>query len=132
MPDDRLERVRTRLDASPGLEEAVRRAVADGKVPEAAAAVIPPEDADAAGRDRERLERVVPSDALEAIVQRVGRPPLLVRNDTVELEPLVDFPRVAFLHRAAGSCHRPRASGDRRTQPPRPALPARVMRAGGW
>ncbi len=92
MADDRLERVRTRLNASPELEEAVRRAVADGKVPQAAAAVIPPEDADAAGRDRERLERVVPSDALEAIVQRVGRPPLVVRNDTVELEPLVDFP----------------------------------------
>jgi endonuclease G, mitochondrial len=92
MSDDRLERVRTRLNASPELEEAVRRAVAEGKVPEAAAAVIPSEAADAAGRDRERLERVVPSDALEAIVQRVGRPPLLVRNDTVELEPLVDFP----------------------------------------
>ena len=92
MPDDRLERVRTRLNASPELEEAVRRAVAEGKVPEAAAAVIPSKAADAAGRDRERLERVVPSDALEAIVQRVGRPPLLVRNDTVELEPLVDFP----------------------------------------
>jgi hypothetical protein len=75
MSDDRLERVRTRLNASPELEEAVR-AIADGKVREAAAAVIPPEDADAAGRGRERLERVVPSDALEAIVQRVGRPPL--------------------------------------------------------
>lgn len=35
---------------------------------------------------------IVPGDALEAIVQRVGRPPLLVRNDMVELEPLVDFP----------------------------------------
>lgn len=92
MPDERLERVRARLKASPELEEAVRRAVADGRVPEAAAAVIPPGGADAAGRDRERLESVVPSDALEAIVQRVGRPPLLVRNGMVELEPLVDFP----------------------------------------
>jgi DNA/RNA non-specific endonuclease len=92
MLEDRLERVRTRLNASPELEEAVRRAVADGRVPAAAAAVIPPEDAEAAGRNRERLERIVPSDALEAIVQRIGRPPLLVRNDTVELEPLVDFP----------------------------------------
>ncbi len=92
MPDERLERVRARLNASPELEEAVRQAVAEGRVPEAAAAMIPPEAADAAARDRERLERVVASDALEAIVQRVGRPPLLVRNDTVELEPLVDFP----------------------------------------
>jgi len=92
MPDDRLERVRTRLNASPELADAVRRAVAEGRVPEAAAAVIPPQGAEAAGADREPLERVVPSDALEAIVQRVGRPPLLVRNDTVELEPLVDFP----------------------------------------
>lgn len=92
MLDERVERVRTRLNASPELEEAVRQAVAHGEVPEAATAVISPEDADAAGRDHERLERIVPSDALEAIVQRVGRPPLLVRNDRVELQPLVDFP----------------------------------------
>jgi len=92
MPDDRLERVRARLNASPELEEAVRQAVANGQVSAAAAAMIRPEDAEAAGRDRERLESIVPGDALEAIVQRVGRPPLLVRNDMVELEPLVDFP----------------------------------------
>jgi endonuclease G len=29
----------------------------------------------------------------EAIVRRTGRPPLLVASNTVELEPLVDFPK---------------------------------------
>jgi endonuclease G len=89
MTGDRLERVRARLNASPELAEAVRRAIAEGKLP---AAAIPPGAAEAAASGRERLESVVGSDALEAIVQRVGRPPLLVRNDEVELEPLVDFP----------------------------------------
>jgi endonuclease G len=89
MPDDRLERVRARLDASAELTEAVRQAIAGGGPPGIA---IPARAAEAAASDRDRLESVVPGDALEAIVQRVGRPPLLVRNDTVELEPLVDFP----------------------------------------
>ena len=41
---------------------------------------------------RAPLESMAPVAALEAIVQRTGRPPLLIRNDKVELEPLDDFP----------------------------------------
>jgi endonuclease G len=89
--DERLERISARLAASPALADAVRRALAQGNVPEAAAAVIPAHQAEAVAQDRQPLERIR-TDALEAIVQRVGRPPLLVRNGTVELEPLVDFP----------------------------------------
>src|SRR4051812_12839304 len=92
MTEDRLEGVRARLANSPELEAAVRAAVAAGTVPGAARDVIPPEAADLLRSDREPLESVVPADALEAIVQRVGRPPLLIRNDTVQLEPLADFP----------------------------------------
>lgn len=92
MSEDRLENVRTRLAASPDLAAAVREAIVSGAVPEAAAAVIPPTAPDVLSADREPLESVVPVDALEAIVQRVGRPPLLVRNDAVELEALADFP----------------------------------------
>ncbi|WP_448625261.1 DNA/RNA non-specific endonuclease [Geodermatophilus sp. URMC 64] len=90
--EDRLEGVRARLANNPALEAAVRAAVAAGTVPAAARDVIPPEAPDLLEADREPLESVVPTDALEAIVQRVGRPPLLVRNDAVELEPLPDFP----------------------------------------
>ncbi|MDP5181594.1 DNA/RNA non-specific endonuclease [Blastococcus sp. BMG 814] len=92
MDESRLESVRGRLAASHALEAAVRRAIAEGTVPEAAAARIPEGVPARLEADREPLESVVPLDALEAIVQRVGRPPLLVRNATVELEPLVDFP----------------------------------------
>ena len=93
MPDDeRLERVMTRLRRSPQLADAVRKAVASRDIPEAAESQISDEDAEAVGSDRRPLEGVVPVEALEAIVQRVGRPPLLIRNDRVELEPLVDFP----------------------------------------
>ncbi len=42
--------------------------------------------------DRAPLESLMPVAALEAIVQRFGRPPLVVRNDKVVLEPLTDFP----------------------------------------
>src|SRR5687768_10333885 len=87
--DERLERVSARLAASPALADAIRRALAQGNVPDAAAAVIPAHQAEAVAHDRQPLERIR-TDALEAIVQRVGRPPLLVRNGTVELEPLVD------------------------------------------
>jgi endonuclease G len=91
--DDRLERVRGRLNASPALEEAVRKAIAEGRIPPGVAAHVAPESLEAAANDTERLEAVFDDPgALEAIVQRVGRPPLLIRNDAIELEPLDDFP----------------------------------------
>src|SRR3954447_25504107 len=90
--DDRLETVRARLAASPALEQAVREAVVAGSIPGAGPDVIHPEAPDLLGADRQPLESVVRPDALEAIVQRVGRPPLMIRNDAVQLEPLPDFP----------------------------------------
>src|SRR5215212_3646270 len=90
--DERVENVRTRLAASPALAEAVRAAVVTGAVPDAAREVIPPRAPDVLAADTEPLESVVPVDALEAIVQRVGRPPLLIHDDAVELEALADFP----------------------------------------
>jgi endonuclease G len=92
MTDDRLETVRARLNASPELEQAVREAVAAGTIPGLGSDVVRPEAPDVLTDDSQPLESVVRVDALEAIVQRVGRPPLVIRNDAVELEPLPDFP----------------------------------------
>jgi endonuclease G, mitochondrial len=92
MTNERLERVRSRLRSSPELAEAVREAIANREVPGTAAAEISQRAADAAASDRQPLESLVRIDVLEAIVQRIGRPPLLIRNDAVQLEPLVDFP----------------------------------------
>jgi endonuclease G, mitochondrial len=93
MTNKRLERVRNRLRSSPLLAEAAREAIATGRC-RAAAPEITDVAADAAAADRQPLESVVPTNVLEAIVQRIGRPPLLIRNDTVQVEPLVDFPPV--------------------------------------
>src|SRR3954453_14065132 len=92
MTDDRLETVRARLNASPELEQAVREAVAAGTIPGLGSDVVRPDAPDVLTDDSQPLESVVRVDALEAIVQRVGRPPLMIRNDAVELEPLPDFP----------------------------------------
>ncbi|MGY1709849.1 DNA/RNA non-specific endonuclease [Geodermatophilus sp. SYSU D00758] len=92
MTDSRLEGLRRRLAASPDLAEAVRTALAGGRLPSPFRDAVAEDAAEAVAADRRPLEGVVPTDALEAIVQRVGRPPLLVRDDAVELEPLADFP----------------------------------------
>lgn len=92
MADERLERIKSRLRSSPELAEAVRVAIAKGDLPEPTATHITEEAAAAAEGDRQPLESVIRTDVLEAIVQRIGRPPLLIRNDTIQLEPLVDFP----------------------------------------
>src|SRR4051812_26887891 len=90
--DDRLEAVRARMAASPELEQAVREAVATRSIPGIGPDVIRPEAADAPAADRQPPGNGVRPRALEAIVQRVGRPPLVIRDDAVELEPLPDFP----------------------------------------
>ena len=92
MTNERLERISNRLRSSPELAEAVREAIVNGDVPEAAAEEITEAAAERVASDRQPLESTVPTNVLEAIVQRIGRPPLLIRNDAVELEPLVDFP----------------------------------------
>jgi endonuclease G len=92
MTNERLERITNRLRSSPELAEAVREAIANGNVPEAAAEEITEAAAERVAADRQPLESAVPTNVLEAIVQRIGRPPLLIRNDAIQLEPLVDFP----------------------------------------
>jgi endonuclease G len=92
MTNERLERITNRLRSSPELAEAVREAIATGNVPEAAGEEISEAAAERLAADRQPLESAVPTNVLEAIVQRIGRPPLLIRNDAVQLEPLVDFP----------------------------------------
>lgn len=89
-PDEerRLGDLRRRLEDSPALREAIERAVASGELP---AELASPRSVDEVGAGGE-LESVLRVDALEAIVRRVGRPPLVVRNDGVELEDLPDFP----------------------------------------
>lgn len=89
--DERLERVSRRLQASPELAEAVRRAIAEDRVPRAPGGEHTETVRESVAHDRAPLESLG-IDFLEAIVQRVGRPPLLIRNDAVELEPLDDFP----------------------------------------
>ncbi|MGW4929068.1 DNA/RNA non-specific endonuclease [Agromyces sp. NPDC004153] len=83
----RFESIRTRLSRSPELRAAIQDAVAGGRIP---SGVIPEPAAERVGGGDD-LEAVVGLDALEAIVRRVGRPPLVVRNGAVELEPLPEF-----------------------------------------
>ncbi|NUS99614.1 MAG: nuclease [Sphingomonas sp.] len=88
MSDERLEAVRARI--TPKLEEAIRTSAADGTLPRPLREAIG--DVAALGAGNTPLEAGIEVAALEAIVQRTGRPPLLIRNDEVEMEPLVDFP----------------------------------------
>ncbi|GJE73286.1 hypothetical protein CHKEEEPN_4850 [Methylorubrum podarium] len=46
----------------------------------------------AMGQRGQALEAAIPPAALEAIIRRAGRPPLLIRNDAVVLAPLPGFP----------------------------------------
>src|SRR5688572_29934992 len=98
MDDERLERVTNRLNSSPKLAEAVRRAIIERKLPLPADVDVAPTTSEAVERDVQPLESLIPLDFLEAIVQRVGRPPLLIRNDAVELELLEDFPAGTDAH----------------------------------
>jgi len=81
--------VRDRLKRSADLMAEVHNAIKNQRIP---AAMIPEPAAEQLDKGGE-LESLVPVHALEAIVKRIGRPPLLVRNDLVELEPLPDFPQ---------------------------------------
>jgi endonuclease G len=92
MTEERLENVTRRLNASPGVQAAIQRAITEGRLPEPIAGAVTAAALDAVGTGADRLERMMPVDALEAIVQRFGRPPLVVENDAVVLEPLDDFP----------------------------------------
>ncbi len=89
-----------RLHDRPKLRETLRRKLADGLLDEIGVD-LPPDPTGDALESFEGARR----DALEAIIQRVGRPPLVVRDGAVEIEPdsLVDLPpetdaRIAGAH----------------------------------
>ncbi|OBQ82367.1 MULTISPECIES: DNA/RNA non-specific endonuclease [Mesorhizobium] len=104
--EERLDSVKQRL--TPAVREAIDRMVAGGLLPPAFVEVLAaPTLDDLIPERRSGLEVAarlgataagevvlgrMPIAGLEAIVQRVGRPPLLVRNDKVVLEDLPDFP----------------------------------------
>lgn len=90
----RLEAVRRRLTGSPALRDAILRATTTLRLPDN---LVSERSAEAVDRGDD-LESVFGADALEAIVQRIGRPPLIVRNNLVELEPLPDFPTGTDVH----------------------------------
>ena len=90
MSDERLEAVLARI--TPKLEEEIRRRLAEGSLPPAMREGLNEAAADAVGGDRVALESAMDVGVLEAIVVLTGRPPLVIRNNEVELEPLVDFP----------------------------------------
>ena len=95
---------RERLAESGSLRTAVTAQLARGLLPRMGLPdldIAAPDDEPAPELDEElvdRLERIDPGfDALEAIVQVVGRPPLLVQNNAVvfsddEIDSLADFP----------------------------------------
>lgn len=87
---ERLENLRGRL--TPELKERIWAAVTGGTLPRPLLEAISTPALELLSRDAAPLESMLPIAALEGIVQRFGRPPLLVRNDKVVLEELTDFP----------------------------------------
>jgi endonuclease G, mitochondrial len=87
---NRLERMRA---SSPSMIEATRKAVAAGRIDPKRFGMTQQQLANAVEARPQQLESIgVDSMALEAIVKLTGRPPLLVQNNAVVLEPLDDFP----------------------------------------
>lgn len=93
---------RERLQESPALRAAVVAQLERGLLERMGVPgpALPPRDEpgdDGARPGADALESIDSDDALEAIVQRVGRPPLLIKNDRVvfgdeEIDSLEDFP----------------------------------------
>jgi endonuclease G len=89
---DAFESVRQRLQDSPALAAEVKRQIAGGLLGRLGVSDAP--IAEPAGAD---LESMTTPGELEAIVQRVGRPPLLIQNDAVQFgapedDTFADFP----------------------------------------
>src|SRR5262249_7598449 len=90
---DRLEGIRA---SRPGMFAAAIKAVAEGRVDPKRFGLTRQQVEDAAEARPRGLESTIGLEdqavGLEAIGRLTGRPPLLIRNDAVELEPLDDFP----------------------------------------
>ena len=90
--DARLEAVTRSLNRSPEMRAAVQDAIRTARFGETFIRGLPEEALIGIDDDAERLETSLPVASIEAIVRRVGRPPLVVRNDRVQLEALPDLP----------------------------------------
>src|SRR5262245_57399461 len=90
---NRLENIRA---TRPGMFQAAVNAVSRGRIDPSRFGLTREQVEDAAQARPNQLEAagIAPDQltGLEAIVKLTGRPPLLVRNDEVELQPLDDFP----------------------------------------
>lgn len=96
MTDDqtRRDQLESMLTASPQIAEAIEKRLTDFDLPQPLL-----DEFERIGALKSNggaaLESVVSDadiSALEAIVRLTGRPPLLIRNGAVEMQPLVDFP----------------------------------------
>ena len=92
--EERLISLRKRL--TPEMESAARAAFDAGRLPSSLVSAFSMTSLNALNQGQSlesmALKGSAPLDQLEAIVKLVGRPPLLVRNDAVVLEPLPDLP----------------------------------------
>lgn len=89
---DEIDVEELRAAMTPEMIEAIRAKAKRGTLPPAALAALSQAAIEAIATDTAPLESVVPLAALEAIVQLTGRPPLLVRNGSIVIEPLTDLP----------------------------------------
>lgn len=93
--EERLDALKKRL--TPEMEMAVRVAFDAGRLPRSLMSALSRPSVDAL-KGGQTLESVAVAGTtalggLEAIVALVGRPPLLIRNDTVVLEPMPELPQ---------------------------------------
>lgn len=86
--DEAVRRVRVeeRLQ-NPALRKVISDAIAAGEVPPV---FVSKDDVELLDKGDD-LESVLPLGSLEAIVRRFGRPPLLIENDAVVMQPLPEF-----------------------------------------
>jgi endonuclease G len=89
MFNEKSENPRRRL--TPELRAIIAKAFIDGTAPPALRSAAYQPLVASFMREGAPLESTAPAATLEAIIQRFGRPPLLVRNNKVVMEPLTEF-----------------------------------------
>lgn len=96
MSTESRNRLETLMTTQPGMLAATAKALAAGRIDPKRFGLTQKQIEDATSAHPNQLESIGITDGrlagFEAIVKRIGRPPLLVRNDVVELQPLDDFP----------------------------------------